>query len=255
MSLLNVEHIQKVYQTRFSNNKVEALKDIHFSVEEGEYVAIMGESGSGKTTLLNILATLDKPTSGKVVLNGRNLQEIPEKDLALYRREQLGFVFQDFNLLETLTVADNILLPLVLARVPYQQLNERLMSVAKSVNIVNLIEKFPYELSGGQQQRVAIARALITKPSIILADEPTGALDSKSSAMILDLFDAINQQGQTLLMVTHSTTAASHAKRVVFIKDGKLYHQLFKGERTQQQQFQLISDTLAVMANRGEEDA
>lgn len=255
MSLLSVEHIQKIYQTRFSNNKVEALKDIHFSIEKGEYVAIMGESGSGKTTLLNILATLDQPTTGKVVLNEKNIQDISEKDLAVFRREQLGFVFQDFNLLDTMSVADNILLPLVLARTAYQELNDRLMKVAKEVNIINLLEKYPYELSGGQQQRVAIARALITKPSIILADEPTGALDSKSSAMILDVFNTINTNGQTVLMVTHSTTAASHAKRVLFIKDGKLYHQLFKGDRTQREQFQLISDTLTVMANRGEGDA
>lgn len=255
MSLLDVQHIKKIYHTRFSKNTVEALKDIHFSIEEGEYVAIMGESGSGKTTLLNIIATLDRATSGKIILNGQDMQSISEKDMAAFRREKLGFVFQDFNLLDTMSVADNILLPLVLARHTYKEMEPRLVEVAKKVNIANLLEKFPYELSGGQQQRVAIARALITNPSLILADEPTGSLDSKSSGQILDTFHQVNQSGQTILMVTHSTTAASHASRVLFIKDGELYHQIFKGDRTQGQMFQLISDTLAVMANRGEQDA
>ncbi|MBF0778117.1 ABC transporter ATP-binding protein [Streptococcus cuniculi] len=252
MVLLDVQHVQKVYQTRFLANQVEALKDIHFTVEKGEYVAIMGESGSGKSTLLNILAMLDKPTQGKVFLNGVNTQTIKNKDASAFRREKLGFVFQDFNLLDTLSVKDNVLLPLVLSRVPIHEMNKRQLEVLNSLGIATLKDKMPYEISGGQQQRVAVARAIITQPEILLADEPTGALDSKSSATLLDIFDQINEMGQTLLMVTHSTTAASRAKRVLFIKDGMLYNQIFRGDRTSQEMFQLISDTLTLMANRGE---
>ncbi|MBF0819559.1 ABC transporter ATP-binding protein [Streptococcus acidominimus] len=252
MVLLNVQHVQKVYQTRFLANQVEALKDIHFTVEQGEYVAIMGESGSGKSTLLNILAMLDKPTQGKVFLNGVDTQTIKNKDASAFRREKMGFVFQDFNLLDTLSVKDNVLLPLVLSRVPLSEMNQRQLEVLNSLDIADLKDKMPYEISGGQQQRVAVARAIITKPEILLADEPTGALDSKSSATLLDIFDQINELGQTLLMVTHSTTAASRAKRVLFIKDGRLYNQIFRGERSTQEMFQLISDTLTLMANRGE---
>ena len=252
MVLLNVQHVQKVYQTRFLANQVEALKDIHFTVEQGEYVAIMGESGSGKSTLLNILAMLDKPTQGKVFLNGVDTQTIKNKDASAFRREKLGFVFQDFNLLDTLSVKDNVLLPLVLSRVPLSEMNQRQLEVLNSLDIADLKDKMPYEISGGQQQRVAVARAIITKPEILLADEPTGALDSKSSATLLDIFDQINELGQTLLMVTHSTTAASRAKRVLFIKDGRLYNQIFRGERSTQEMFHLISDTLTLMANRGE---
>ncbi|MDO4774789.1 MAG: ABC transporter ATP-binding protein [Aerococcaceae bacterium] len=252
MTLLDVQHIQKIYQTRFGAHKVEALKDIHFTIEEGEYVAIMGESGSGKTTLLNILATLDRPTKGAVYLNGTDITTIPNKHLSAFRRDSLGFVFQEFNLLHTLSVKDNILLPLVLARANIKEMNQRMTEITTLLGIHELINKFPYELSGGQQQRVAIARAMITNPSILLADEPTGALDSKSAAITLDLFDTINKKGQTILMVTHSITAASRAKRVLFIKDGILYNQLFKGAKTDAQMFQQISDTLTVMANRGE---
>ncbi|MGT2949887.1 bacteriocin ABC transporter ATP-binding protein [Streptococcus cuniculi] len=252
MVLLDVQHVQKVYQTRFLANQVEALKDIHFTVEKGEYVAIMGESGSGKSTLLNILAMLDKPTQGKVFLNGVDTQMIKNKDASAFRREKLGFVFQDFNLLDTLSVKDNVLLPLVLSRVPIHEMNKRQLEVLNSLGIATLKDKMPYEISGGQQQRVAVARAIITQPEILLADEPTGALDSKSSATLLDIFDQINEMGQTLLMVTHSTTAASRAKRVLFIKDGMLYNQIFRGDRTSQEMFQLISDTLTLMANRGE---
>lgn len=252
MTLLDVQHVQKVYQTRFLANQVEALKDIHFTVEKGEYVAIMGESGSGKSTLLNILAMLDKPTQGKVFLNGVDTQMIKNKDASAFRREKLGFVFQDFNLLDTLSVKDNVLLPLVLSRVPINEMNKRQLEVLNSLGIATLKDKMPYEISGGQQQRVAVARAIITQPEILLADEPTGALDSKSSATLLDIFDQINEMGQTLLMVTHSTTAASRAKRVLFIKDGMLYNQIFRGDRTSQEMFQLISDTLTLMANRGE---
>lgn len=253
MVLLDVQHVQKIYQTRFGATQVEALKDIHFSIEAGEYVAIMGESGSGKTTLLNILATLDRPTNGQVLLNQLDIQTIPDKTLAAFRRDHLGFVFQDFNLLETLSVKDNILLPMVLAKKSIDEMEQRLQPIVEMLGISELVEKYPYELSGGQQQRVAIGRAMITNPSILLADEPTGALDSKSASNVLDVFDQINRQGQTLLMVTHSTVAASRAKRVLFIKDGILYNQLFKGDRTDQEMFELISNTLTVMSNRGEQ--
>ncbi|HFI0716328.1 TPA: ABC transporter ATP-binding protein [Streptococcus suis] len=252
MTLLDVQHVQKIYQTRFQASQVEALKDIHFTVEKGEYVAIMGESGSGKSTLLNILATLDKPTQGKVLLNGVNTETIKSKEAAVFRREKLGFVFQDFNLLDTLSVKDNVLLPLVLSRFPLDQMNKRLIQTLNSLGIATLQDKMPYEISGGQQQRVAVARAIITQPEILLADEPTGALDSKSTTTLLDIFEKINQEGQTILMVTHSTAAASRAKRVLFIKDGILYNQIYRGERNNQEMYQLISDTLTVMANRGE---
>ena len=252
MTLLDVQHVQKTYHTRFGGQAVQALKDIHFSIEAGEYVAIMGESGSGKTTLLNILALLDQPTKGLVYLNGQDTTTIKQADVAAFRRNELGFVFQDFNLLDTLSVKDNMILPLVLSNQPAKQMDSRVKPVANLLGIGDLLDKFPYELSGGQQQRVAIGRAIITQPSLLLADEPTGALDSKSSAMILDQFEAINRQGQTILMVTHSTTAASKAKRVLFIRDGILYHQLFRGDKTDTACFQQISDTLTAMASRGE---
>ena len=252
MTLLDVQHVQKTYHTRFGGQAVQALKDIHFSIEAGEYVAIMGESGSGKTTLLNILALLDQPTKGLVYLNGQDTTTIKQADVAAFRRNELGFVFQDFNLLDTLSVKDNMILPLVLSNQPAKQMDSRVKPVANLLGIGDLLDKFPYELSGGQQQRVAIGRAIITQPSLLLAHEPTGALDSKSSAMILDQFEAINRQGQTILMVTHSTTAASKAKRVLFIRDGILYHQLFRGDKTDTAFFQQISDTLTAMASRGE---
>lgn len=252
MTLLDVQHVQKTYHTRFGGQAVQALKDIHFSIEAGEYVAIMGESGSGKTTLLNILALLDQPSKGLVYLNGQDTTTIKQADVAAFRRNELGFVFQDFNLLDTLSVKDNMILPLVLSNQPTKQMDSRVKPVANLLGIGDLLDKFPYELSGGQQQRVAIGRAIITQPSLLLADEPTGALDSKSSAMILDQFEAINRQGQTILMVTHSTTAASKAKRVLFIRDGILYHQLFRGDKTDTAFFQQISDTLTAMASRGE---
>ena len=252
MTLLDVQHVQKTYHTRFGGQAVQALKDIHFSIEAGEYVAIMGESGSGKTTLLNILALLDQPTKGLVYLNGQDTTTIKQADVAAIRRNELGFVFQDFNLLDTLSVKDNMILPLVLSNQPAKQMDSQVKPVANLLGIGDLLDKFPYELSGGQQQRVAIGRAIITQPSLLLADEPTGALDSKSSAMILDHFEAINRQGQTILMVTHSTTAASKAKRVLFIRDGILYHQLFRGDKTDTAFFQQISDTLTAMASRGE---
>lgn len=247
MSLLQVNHVKRIYQTRFGSRKVEALKDIHFTVDEGEFVAIMGESGSGKTTLLNILATLDQPTAGTVLLNDTNIQSIPEKKLAAFRREHLGFVFQDFNLLDSLSAQDNIVLPLVLSNSLNGSAADAVSEVAATLGLSKHLSQYPYELSGGQQQRVAIARALITKPSILLADEPTGALDSKVSANILQIFENINAAGQTILMVTHSITAASRAGRVLFIKDGLLYHQLFRGHLTEREMFQKISDTLTMM--------
>ena len=252
MSLLTVEHLKKVYVTRFGGNKVEALKDVNFSVEQGEYVAIMGESGSGKTTLLNILASLDKPTAGKVILNGTETSKIKENDLAQFRRDHLGFVFQEFNLLDTFSLEDNIYLPMVLARKSHQEMTERLMPIAKKLGIAELLKKYPYEISGGQKQRVAVARALMNNPQILLADEPTGALDSKSTDELLSLFSDINKDGQTILMVTHSVKAASHAGRVLFIKDGEVFHQVYRGENTREQFYQKISDTLTLLQAGGE---
>lgn len=251
MSLLQVNNLKKVYTTRFGSNQVKALSDVSFSVEQGEYVAIMGESGSGKTTLLNILASLDKPTSGEVLLNGKNIVSIKEKEISNFRRNNLGFVFQDFNLLDTFSLKDNIFLPLVLSGKKFNEMNERLQPLAKKLGIFDLLEKYPYEVSGGQKQRAAIARALITNPQLILADEPTGALDSRSSDELLQLFEDINNEGQTIVMVTHSTKAASSAKRVLFIKDGRVFHQLYRGSSSQQEMYQKISDTLTMIATGG----
>ena len=252
MSLLEVRHLKKVYTTRFGGNQVEALRNVNFTVEAGEYVAIMGESGSGKTTLLNILAALDRPTSGEILLNGKSLSKISQNKLAAFRRDNLGFVFQDFNLLDTFCVADNIYLPLVLAGVPYEEMERRLKPIAETLDISHILKKFPYEVSGGQKQRAAVARALITEPQIILADEPTGALDSKASDTLLRLFGQVNGAGQTILMVTHSIKAASHAKRVLFLQDGEVYHQLYKGDQTSEQLYAKISDTLTVLTQGGE---
>lgn len=247
MSLLEVSDLKKVYSTRFGGNKVEALRDINFRVEQGEYVAIMGESGSGKTTLLNILAALDRPTSGRVLLDGRELSRIKESAMAAYRRNNLGFVFQDFNLLDTFTLADNIYLPLVLAGRPYKEMHDRLIPIAETLGIEKLLKKYPYEVSGGEKQRAAVARALITGPRLILADEPTGALDSRSSDELLRLFSQINRVGQTILMVTHSINAASTAGRVLFIKDGVVFHQLYRGDASKAQFYQKISNTMVML--------
>ena len=251
MSILEVKGVRKVYSTRFGGNKVEALKNVNFSVEAGEYVAIMGESGSGKTTLLNILAALDTPTSGSVLLDGKELSGIKESAMAAFRRDNLGFVFQDFNLLDTFTLEDNIFLPLVLAGMPYKEMFRRLAPIAKRLGLTELLKKYPYEVSGGQKQRAAVARALITEPQLILADEPTGALDSKASDGLLRLFGEINRLGQTILMVTHSVRAASTAGRVLFIKDGEVFHQLYRGNDTDEQLYQKISDTLTALATGG----
>lgn len=252
MALLEVKNVRRVYSTRFGGNKVEALKNINFSVEEGEYVAIMGESGSGKTTLLNILATVDRTTAGEVLLKGKNLVSIPEKELARFRREHLGFVFQDFNLLDTLSIEDNIYLPLVLAGKKYNEMHGKLNTLVSKLGIAQLLKKFPYEVSGGQKQRTAVARAMITNPDILLADEPTGALDSRSADDLLETFADIHEQGQTIVMVTHSVKAASHAGRVLFIKDGEIYHQLYRGNLSNDEMYKKISNTLTVLLSGGE---
>ena len=253
MAMLQVECLKKIYTTRFGGNQVQALSDVSFSVETGEYVAIMGESGSGKTTLLNILAALDQPTSGKVFLDGKDLTMVKEREIAAFRRDNLGFVFQDFNLLDTFSLKDNIFLPLVLAGKSPKEMELRLNPIAEQLGITHLLEKYPYEVSGGQKQRAAVARALISKPKLILADEPTGALDSKSTDGLLDVFSAIHATGQTSLMVTHSTKAARRADRILFIKDGVLFHQIYRGGCTNEQLYQKISDTLTMLATGGEQ--
>ena len=252
MSILEIKNLKKIYTTRFGGNKVEALKNVTFTVQEGEYVAVMGESGSGKTTLLNILAALDRPTSGSVLLDGRDLATIKDSDISAFRRDNLGFVFQDFNLLDTFSLQDNIYLPLVLAGVHYKEMERRIAPIAASLGISDLLKKYPYEVSGGQKQRAAVARALITNPRLILADEPTGALDSKATDELLRLFEKINQGGQTIIMVTHSVKAASHAGRVLFIKDGEVFHQIYRADNTDEQLYQKISDTLTLLATGGD---
>lgn len=247
MSLLHVEGLKKVYTTRFGGQQVEALRDVNFEVEEGEYVAIMGESGSGKTTLLNILAALDRPTAGSVLLDGKDLAGVRESDMAAFRRDHLGFVFQEFNLLDTFSLKDNICLPLVLAGKSWHEMEQRLLPLTQRLGIDQLLAKYPYEVSGGQKQRAAVARALITEPRILLANEPTGALDSRATDELLDLFGQINAAGQTILMVTHSVRAASRAGRVLFIKDGRVFHQIYRGEATSEQLYQKISDTLTML--------
>ena len=254
MILLDVKNVRKVYTTRFGGNQVEALKDVNFSVEQGEYVAIMGESGSGKSTLLNILAALDKPTEGKVFLKEKDLSKVKEKEMAAFRRNNLGFVFQDFNLLDTFSLKDNIFLPLVLSGTSHKEMERRLLTLADKLGIKNLLEKYPYEVSGGQKQRAAVARAVITQPQLLLADEPTGALDSKAAKELLKLFTSLNQDGQTILMVTHSVKAASTAGRVLFIKDGRVFHQIYKGNLSETQMYQKISDAMTAITAGGADD-
>lgn len=252
MALLEVTNIKKIYSTRFGGNKVQALSNVTFSVEEGEFVAIMGESGSGKTTLLNILASLDRPTSGEVLLEGKNIVHLTEKEISAFRRKNLGFVFQDINLLDTFSLRDNIYLPLVLAGEDYREMEQKIRPIAKTLGITELLDKFPYEVSGGQKQRAAVARALITNPKLVLADEPTGALDSRAASALLSMFGEINKEGQTILMVTHSAQAASHASRVLFIKDGEVFHQIYKGSKSRQEMYQMIADTLIILTTGGE---
>jgi putative ABC transport system ATP-binding protein len=254
MAILEVSCLKKVYTSRFGANQVQALTNVSFSVEQGEYVAIMGESGSGKTTLLNILAALDTPTAGEVKLDGRALAKVSEREVASFRRDNLGFVFQDFNLLDTFSIKDNIFLPLVLAGKNVGEMQKRLAPIARKLGILDILEKYPYEVSGGQKQRAAVARALITGPKLILADEPTGALDSRSTDSLLSVFREINNDGQTILMVTHSTKAASNADRVLFIKDGEVFHQIYRGGSTNEQLYQKISDTLTLLMTGGEQE-
>ncbi|MCQ2418645.1 MAG: ABC transporter ATP-binding protein [Clostridia bacterium] len=253
MSLLEVKGLKKIYKTRFGGHAVEALKNVNFSVDEGEYVAIMGESGSGKTTLLNILAALDKPTAGTVLLDGKDFSKLKEASVAAFRRDNLGFVFQDFSLLDTFTLEDNIYLPLVLSGNSYEKMHKRLEPIAEQLGIDRLLKKYPYEVSGGEKQRAAVARALITNPRIILADEPTGALDSKATDELLRLFSRINEAGQTILMVTHSAKAASHASRVLFIKDGEVFHQIYRADSSCEKMYQKIVDTLSLLTGGGAE--
>ncbi len=248
MTILEVKGVQKIYTTRFGGNQVKALENVNFSVEAGEYVAIMGESGSGKTTLLNILASLDRPTKGSIMLDGMELTSVKEGEMAAFRRKNLGFVFQEFNLLDTFSIKDNILLPLVLDKQNVKEMMDKVQKVAASLGISEILEKYPYEVSGGQKQRAAAARAIITEPKLLLADEPTGALDSKSTDGMLKIFSEINEKGQTILMVTHSTKAASHAKRVLFIKDGEVYHQLYRGDSSVEDFYEKIADTLTVFS-------
>ena len=252
MTILDVRNLKKTYTTRFGGSSVQALRDVSFTVEQGEYAAIMGESGSGKTTLLNLLAALDRPTGGEIHLGAQRLDTIREAEIAAFRRDNLGFVFQEFNLLDTFNLKDNILLPLVLAGMPYGEMQPRLEPLAAQLGLTELLEKYPYEVSGGQKQRAAVARALITRPQLILADEPTGALDSRATDELLRLFEQVNRSGQTILMVTHSVKAASHAGRVLFIRDGVVFHQLYRGEDTDEQFYQRISDTLTLLATGGD---
>lgn len=249
MNILELNNVRKVYKTK--NVETVALKDVNFSVEKNEFIAIMGESGSGKTTLLNVISTLDKQTNGKVVLNGKDISTLKESEVAKFRREKLGFVFQDFNLLDIFSNKDNIFLPMVLSDYKQKEMEQRLSEIQGLLGIESFVNKYPYEISGGQRQRIAIARALITKPDLILADEPTGALDSKSSDMILDLFTKINKLGQTILMVTHSVKAASFSNRVIFIKDGVVFHEIYKGNSDNNEFMQRINESLSVINNRG----
>lgn len=252
MTILEVKNVKKTYGTRRDEAKTEALKNVNFSVNQGEFVAIMGESGSGKSTLLNIVASLDNPTSGEVKLNGRKLSEIKNKEISTFRRDELGFVFQEFNVLDTFNNKDNILLPLVLAGKSVKEMEARLAKVVGPLGIADIMEKFPYEISGGQKQRVAIARAIINEPSILYADEPTGALDSKSSEKIMNVFHNLNQNAQTIMMVTHSTKAAAYANRVLFIKDGVVYHEIYKGKENVTEFSTRIAESLSMLNKRGE---
>ena len=252
MSFLDVSGVTKTYTTRLGGMKVPALKGVSFTADHGEFIAVMGESGSGKTTLLNILAALDTPTSGRVLLDGKDFSTIPDRERAAFRRDHLGFVFQDFNLLDTFSVRDNILLPLVLQNKPVNEMEERLHPLIERLGLTGLERKYPWEISGGQKQRVAVARALITQPRLLLADEPTGQLDSKAASLLLSLFRRIHKSGQTIVMVTHSAQAASYASRVLFIKDGEVYNQVYRGEVTREDFYQKIMDTLTVITGGGE---
>ncbi|MDD3400322.1 MAG: ABC transporter ATP-binding protein [Eubacteriales bacterium] len=247
MELLQVTNVNKIYNTKLGMQQCVALQGVSFDVSEGEFVAIMGASGSGKTTLLNILASLDKPTDGEVYLDGKAFSAIKSKELSEFRREHLGFVFQDFNLLDTFSLKDNILLPLVLLKSPIKDMEAKLEPLAKMLDIEPLLKKYPYEVSGGEKQRAAVARAVIANPRLLLADEPTGALDSKSSQQLLSIFASLNRGGKTILMVTHSSMAASYASRVLFIKDGQLFSQIYRGSDDNKTFFDRIVSNLSVI--------
>ena len=247
---LEVNHVEKVYGSR--NNVTRALADVSFAVDKGEFVGIMGASGSGKSTLLNCVSTIDTVTSGNVVINGADVTRMKHAKLTRFRREQLGFIFQDSNLLDTLTARENIALPLTIARVPAKETLARVEQVAQRLDIAGVLEKYPYQMSGGQQQRVAAARALVTDPAIILADEPTGALDSKNARLLLESIEAMNRQYQaTVLMVTHDSFAASYTNRVLFIRDGRIFTELRRGDSPRREFFDRIMEVVAMMGGEG----
>ncbi|PNZ31988.1 ABC transporter ATP-binding protein [Staphylococcus petrasii] len=248
--LLDVRNVKKTFGRGL--NATTALNGISLTIDNGEFVAIMGESGSGKSTLLNLIATFDKATEGTITINNQDIRKLRNKQIAHFRRDNLGFVFQDFNVLPTMTNKDNILMPLVLANRSHKIMQQRLDRLSTELGIEKLLDKYPYQISGGEQQRIAIGRALINEPNLLLADEPTGALDSKTSKNIMDLFKKINNHHQTILMVTHSAVDASYAKRVLFIKDGRLYHEIYRGEESQQDFQKRIADSLAILNERGD---
>lgn len=244
--ILRLEHIQKFYGNQ--GNLTKAINDISFSVNNGEFVGIMGASGSGKTTLLNCISTIDTVSAGHIYLDGADVTEIKEKELARFRRENLGFVFQDFNLLDTLTISENIALALTINKVPAEQIGGKVYEIAKSLNITDILDKYPYQVSGGQKQRCACARAIINKPKLILADEPTGALDSHSSQMLLSTMQGINEQlGATILMVTHDAFSASYANRILFLRDGIIFTEILKGSDSRKAFFEKILDVLTML--------
>lgn len=245
-SILKIEKIEKYYGNK--SNLTKAINNISFTVDKGEFVAIMGASGSGKTTLLNCISTIDRVTSGNIYIGGHDITKLRGNKLNKFRRDELGFIFQDFNLLDTLTAYENIAMALSIKDIPVNDIDKKIMEVANYLDISDVLNKYPYQMSGGQKQRVASARAIITNPKLILADEPTGALDSKSSKMLLERFNYLNQQKQaTILMVTHDSFTASYASRVIFIKDGKVFHELRKGEDTRRQFFNKIIDVVTLL--------
>ena len=248
--MIEIKNVTKVYYPKKCNKKV-AIDNISFSLPNNGLIFLLGKSGSGKSTLLNLIGTLDKPTSGSILFNGENISDFSEKKLTNYRSSHVGFVFQEFNLLDTFSIEDNIYLPLVLSGVRYPEMRQRLEPIASQLGISNILEKFPYEVSGGQKQRVAVARALIINPQLILADEPTGALDSRSANELLKVFGEMNQAGQTILMVTHSARAASTANRVMFMKDGVIYHQIYRGNMSEEEMYEKISASLTAIITGG----
>ncbi|PJI08130.1 MULTISPECIES: ABC transporter ATP-binding protein [Clostridium] len=248
MEVLNIQNLKKVYGSRFGGVKYTALEDINLKVESGEFVGIMGPSGSGKTTFLNVISTIDKPTAGKVFIDGKDIVRLKEPGLSKFRREKLGFIFQDFNLLDNMTIKENIVLPLALAKIPYDVIEKRLNDITKKLGISKILSNHTYEVSGGQKQRAAAARAMITNPSLVLADEPTGALDSKASKELLNSLKYLNENNKaTILMVTHDAFAASYCKRVIFIKDGKLFNEIYKGDRDRKSFYDSILKVLSVI--------